>query len=321
MNKLSVIYAGTPEFAVPALEALIQAGYHIAAVLTQPDRPAGRGMKLTPSPVKQVALKHGILVMQPETLKDAQVQQQIQSLNADVMLVAAYGLIIPSTVLNMPRLGCFNIHASLLPRWRGAAPIQRALLAGDSHTGVTIMKVVPALDAGDMIVKGNIPIGARDTAQSLHDKLAQQGADLLIQVMHTLHEQGQVAAEAQDEALVTYAEKLQKSEAVIDWQQSAVQISRQVRAFNPFPVAHSLLLGEVCRIWMATDAPKMDGSSQAKQPAYRAGQIIGLGDSIDVACGEGVLKIEILQMPGGKRLSASDFCRGHALSVGMCFGA
>ncbi|MBU3643966.1 MAG: methionyl-tRNA formyltransferase [Candidatus Methylopumilus sp.] len=320
MNKLSVIYAGTPDFAVPALEALIQTGYHIAAVLTQPDRPAGRGMKLTPSPVKQVALQHDILVMQPETLKDAQVQQHIQSLNADVMLVAAYGLIIPSAVLNMPRLGCFNIHASLLPRWRGAAPIQRALLAGDSHTGVTIMKVVPALDAGDMIVKGNIAIGTRDTAQSLHDKLAQQGAELLLQVMQTLSQHEEIEAEAQDESLVTYAEKLQKSEAIIDWQQSATQISRQVRAFNPFPVAHSLLLGEVCRIWMATDASTRDDSSEANPSSHQPGQIVGLGDSIDVACGEGILRIETLQMPGGKRLSASDFCRGHALSVGMRFG-
>lgn len=315
MNKLSVLYAGTPDFAVPALEALIKAGYHIAAVLTQPDRPAGRGMKLTPSPIKQLALQHNISVMQPETLRNEQIQEEIQALNVDIMLVAAYGLIIPNVILNMPRLGCFNIHASLLPRWRGAAPIQRALLAGDSHTGVTIMKVVPALDAGDMIVKADIVIGERDTAQTLHDRLAQQGADLLIQVMQKLSLNGQLQAERQDESLVTYAEKLQKSEALIDWQQSSKKISRQVRAFNPFPVAHSTLLGEVCRIWMATDQ-----ADDCLPLQHLPGEIISLGDTIDVQCGNGILKIETLQMPGGKRLVASDFCRGHTLSVGMRFG-
>jgi len=311
MTSLRVIYAGTPAFAVPALQALIDAGHQIVMVLTQPDRPAGRGMKLTASPVKQLAQQYQLPVFQPESLKPDEVQQHIRAVQADVMLVAAYGLIIPSAVLQMPRLGCFNIHASLLPRWRGAAPIHRALLAGDTQTGVTIMKVVPALDAGDMVIKGQIPIGARDTTQTLHDALAQIGADLLIQVMHTLAEQGHVAAEQQDEKLVTYAEKLQKAEAQIDWQQSADLISRQVRAFNPFPVAQTMLEGEVCRIWMATH-----GAGQGK-----SGQVLAVGESIDVACGDGVLHIESLQMPGGKRLSAREFLAGHPLKIGAQFGA
>ncbi len=309
---MKIIFAGTPEFAVPALQALIAAGHDIVMVLTQPDRPSGRGMKLKASPVKQLALTHQIEVFQPETLKDPVVQARIAVVNADVMIVAAYGLIIPSAVLDMPRYGCYNIHASLLPRWRGAAPIQRALLAGDSETGVTIMEVVPALDAGAMVSRGVLPIGERDTAQTLHDALAELGAKLMVEAMQKLARDGSLPATPQDETLVTYAHKLEKSEAAIDWQQPAAEICRKVRAFNPFPVAHTWLDGEICRLWMASHSP---GNG-------KPGEITGFDEAgILVACGEGLLRIEELQMPGGKRMAANDFLRGRSLQPGQSFGA
>lgn len=297
MQPLRIIFAGTPDFAVPALAALIGAGHQIVLVLTQPDRPSGRGMKLKSSPVKALALQHQIEVFQPQTLKDATAQTHIQAAQADVMIVAAYGLIIPTNVLAMPRLGCYNIHASLLPRWRGAAPIQRSLLAGDKETGVTIMEVVPALDAGAMVSKGVLPITGQDTAQTLHDGLAKIGADLMVDAMAELSQSGHLLSTPQDESLVTYAAKLQKSEADIDWSQSADLISRQVRAFNPFPVAQTTLDGEVLRIWMAT---ALAGSA-------KAGLIIEAKNRLQVACGEGILNIEEVQLPGGKRLKVRDF--------------
>ena len=311
MHPLKIIFAGTPDFAVPALAALIDAGHDVRLVLTQPDRPSGRGMKLKASPVKELALQHKIEVFQPETLKDLDAQARIEAAKADVMIVAAYGLIIPTNVLQMPRLGCYNIHASLLPRWRGAAPIHRSLLAGDAETGVTIMEVVPALDAGAMVSKGILPIGERDTSQSLHDELAKMGANLMVDAMKQLAETASLPATPQDESLVTYAAKLQKSEASIDWTQTADLISRQVRAFNPFPVAHAMLNGEVCRIWMAV--------TEATSSNQRPGTILSLGDSIQVACGDGVLSIEELQLPGGKRLKAKDFVAGHGLKIGQHF--
>jgi methionyl-tRNA formyltransferase len=307
---MKIIFAGTPEFAVPALVALIEAGHEVTLVLTQPDRPAGRGMKLKASPVKELALQHQIAVFQPETLKDAAVQARIAMEQADAMIVAAYGLIIPTAVLEMPRYGCFNIHASLLPRWRGAAPIQRALLAGDKETGVTIMEVVPALDAGDMIMRGVLPISESDTANTLHDGLAKIGAELMVQAMNQLQREGKLPATPQDESQVTYAHKLNKTEAQMDWTHGAAQLSRQVRAFNPFPVAQTLLHGETCRIWMARAMP---GHADA-------GSIVSIVDGITVGCGEGLLKIEELQMPGGKRLLTRDFLVGHPLQVGEHFG-
>ncbi|OAM51803.1 methionyl-tRNA formyltransferase [Methylovorus sp. MM2] len=309
MRALKIIFAGTPDFAVPALAALLSSHHEVSLVLTQPDRPAGRGMKLKPSPVKALALAHQIAVFQPETLKDSDVQARIATENADVMIVAAYGLIIPTVVLQMPALGCYNIHASLLPRWRGAAPIQRSLLAGDKETGVTIMEVVPALDAGAMISHGILPITQLDTAQTLHDGLASVGAELMLAAMNTLASTGKLEAVPQDEALVTYASKLQKSEAAIDWSKSALELSRQVRAFNPFPVAKTQLNGEVCRIWMATH---LDGLAEP-------GKVTDTSNGIIVGCGEGLLKIEELQMPGGKRLRARDFLAGHSLAVGQQF--
>jgi len=306
---LKIIFAGTPEFAVPALAALIEAGHQIVMVLTQPDRPAGRGMKLKASPVKQLAEQHGLQVFQPETLKDSALQAQIEAVNADVMIVAAYGLIIPTAILNMPRFGCYNIHASLLPRWRGAAPIHRSILVGDTETGVTIMEVVPAFDAGAMVSRDLVPIAENDTTQTLHDALSKTGADLMVQAMAELEQKGTLASTPQDEALVTYAHKLEKSEAAIDWKKSAVEISRQVRAFNPFPVAQGKLKGEVCRIWMAT----------AKAGEAKVGEIVSVHDGVIVGCGDGLLHITELQAPGGKRLNAQAFVQGHNLKVGDLF--
>lgn len=310
---MKIIFAGTPEFAVPALAALIEAGHEVVMVLTQPDRPAGRGMKLKASPVKVLAQQHGLRVFQPERLKPAEVQAEIAAINADVMIVAAYGLIIPTAVLQMPKLGCYNIHASLLPRWRGAAPIHRALLAGDAETGVTIMEVVPALDAGNMVSKAVLPIQDTDTTKSLHDALSNMGADLMVQAMQQLADTGSLASTPQDESLVTYAHKLEKVEAVIDWHKSALEISRQVRAFNPFPVAQTTLNGEVCRIWMAT-------VHDAVKPHTEIGVVVGLQDGIQVSCATGVLNISELQAPGGKRMSAQTFAQGHHLKVGDRFG-
>jgi methionyl-tRNA formyltransferase len=313
---MKIIFAGTPEFAVPALKVLIEAGFEMSMVLTQPDRPAGRGMKLHASPIKQLALQHNLKVFQPESLKPAEVQAHIANQNADVMIVAAYGLIIPTSVLNLFAKGCYNIHASLLPRWRGAAPIHRALLAGDVETGVTIMEVVPALDAGNMISKGVVKITEVDTTQTLHDKLSQQGADLMLQAMRDLSKNGTLPSEPQDESVVTYAHKLEKAEAAIDWQKSAVEISRQVRAFNPFPVATAQFRGETCRIWFATVL--------AQKTHAKAGEIIGLGANIHAACGDAVLSRDVLeivelQMPGGKRQTAQQFIQGQHVKVGEVF--
>lgn len=304
---MKLIFAGTPDFAVPTLAALIAAGHDIVLVLTQPDRPAGRGMKLKASPVKELALQHGLEVFQPETLKPAEVQERIAQAGADAMIVAAYGLIIPKAVLDMPRHGCYNVHASLLPRWRGAAPIQRALLADDGETGVTIMQVVPALDAGAMLKKGILPISLDETAQTLHDALANLGGKLMVEALAELD---RLVPEPQDEALVTYAAKLQKSEAPLDWSRPAADLSRQVRAFNPFPVAQASMHGEPWRIWFARALPRAGGSP---------GEIISTDKGILVACGDGTLCIEELQRPGGKRLGWKEFLSGNPLQVGEHF--
>ena len=324
---MKIIFAGTPEFAVPALQALIDQShqkinslFEIVLVLTQPDRPAGRGMKLQASPVKQLALQHNLNVFQPESLKPAEVQAQIAAANADVMIVAAYGLIIPTVVLNMfgvneNKFGCYNIHASLLPRWRGAAPIHRSLLAGDAETGVTIMEVVPALDAGAMVSKSIVPITDTDTTQTLHDQLSKMGAELMVQAMLELAENGVLASVPQDESLVSYAHKLEKSEAAIDWRKSAQEISRQIRAFNPFPVATAQFRGETCRIWFASAL----NETLNQNISAKAGEVIGVGASIHAACGQGVLMINELQMPGGKRLSAAQFMQSQQPKIGEMF--
>jgi methionyl-tRNA formyltransferase len=304
---MRLIFAGTPEFAVPALDALIKAGHDVVMVLTQPDRPAGRGMQLKASPVKTLAVQHGLDILQPETLKDAAAQARIAAVQAEAMVVAAYGLMIPDVVLAMPRRGCLNIHASLLPRWRGAAPIQRAILAGDRTTGITIMQVVPRLDAGPMLKQAAIPIRENDTAQTLHDALALLGARLMVEVLAELDD---LKAIPQDEMQATYAAKLQKAEAPLDWSRSAVELSRQVRAFNPYPVAQALFRGEPWRIWFARALPRAGG---------RPGEVLKVDQGIWVACGTGTLRIEELQRPGGRRLDWKAFLAGNPLQPGDRF--
>ncbi len=303
---MRLIYAGTPEFAAQALAALIAAGHEIALVLTQPDRPAGRGMSLTASPVKQLALQHGLPVFQPLTLKDPVAQAQLAEIAADVMVVAAYGLILPQSVLDLPRFGCLNIHASLLPRWRGAAPIQRAIEAGDAETGVCIMQMEAGLDTGTVLLRAAVAIEPTDTAATLHDKLAELGARLIVEGVAKLP----LPAEIQSEAGVTYARKIEKAEAVIDWRRSAHEIDRHVRAFNPFPGAQAQLDGLAIKLWRADPV-----SGQGE-----IGQIIAVDrEKIVVACGEGALAIRELQKSGGKRLPVRDFLAGHPLAVGQRF--
>lgn len=305
-QALKIIYAGTPEFAAVALQALIDSPHQVCAVYTQPDRPAGRGRKLTASPVKQLAQQHGIAVYQPETLKSAGEQAQLAALGADVMVVAAYGLLLPAEVLAIPRLGCLNIHASLLPRWRGAAPIQRAIEAGDAETGITIMQMDVGLDTGDMLYRVATPIGAADNAQTLHDRLATLGAETLLHTLDGL-QQGRLNAEKQDDSQACYAKKLSKAEAHIDWHQPAQVIARQVAAFNPWPVAQTTLGEQVLRIWQA-DA--LDTTEQGPP-----GQVLrATRDGIDVGCGKGVLRLLRLQLPGGKPLGCGEFLNAHPLS-------
>ncbi|MDP3589376.1 MAG: methionyl-tRNA formyltransferase [Methylobacter sp.] len=304
---MKIIFAGTPEFAAPCLQMLLDSGHEICAVYTQPDRPAGRGRKLHPSPVKELALTAGIPVFQPLTMKTDEDLQQISALNADLMVVVAYGMILTQAVLDVPRLGCINVHASLLPRWRGAAPIQRALMAGDQKTGVTIMQIVRKLDAGDMLHKEECVIGETDTASDLHDKLAALGAIGLAKVLAQI-EAGTVHAERQDETLVTYAEKLEKSEAVIDWTQPAIDIARKVRGLNSWPVAQTLYQGNVLRIWQAVP---VNDESRADRSPLEPGTVRCADRHMDVATGDGFLRLLEVQLPGGKRMPVQAFLSAH----------
>jgi methionyl-tRNA formyltransferase len=315
-----LIFAGTPEFARVALERLHAAGFEIPLVLTQPDRPAGRGLKLQPSPVKQFALAHGVAVAQPRSLRldgkfpdDARAAKEaIAAAHADVMVVAAYGLILPQWVLDAPPLGCMNIHASLLPRWRGAAPIHRAIEAGDAQTGVTIMQMDAGLDTGDMLLAEPMPIDADDTTGTLHDKLAALGGRLIVEALE-LAACGGLTRTLQPQDGVTYAHKIDKAEAAIDWSHDAHAIGRRVRAFNPAPGATAQIGGEAIKVWAATS---LDGRGSAAP-----GTVVAIDErGIGVACGDGSrLEITQLQRAGGKRLAATEFLRGFPLAPGERF--
>lgn len=312
-QALRLVFAGTPEFAAEHLKALLDTPHSIVAVYTQPDRPAGRGQKLMPSPVKQLALQHGIPVMQPPTLRDADAQAELKALGADLMVVVAYGLILPQVVLDTPRLGCINSHASLLPRWRGAAPIQRAVQAGDAESGVTVMQMEAGLDTGPMLLKVVTPITADDTGGSLHDRLATLGPQAVVQAIGQLAA-GTLVGEVQDDALATYAHKLNKDEARIDWSRPADELERLVRAFNPWPICHSTLGGEPLKVLAA----------QLGEGQGQPGQILAASkDGLTVACGSGALRLTRLQLPGGKPLSFADLfnSRREQFATGLVLGA
>ena len=304
---MRIVFAGTPDFSVPVLQALLDSRHSLAGVYSQPDRPAGRGRKLTPGPVKQLALQHAVPVFQPDSLKHAEAQRELAELKPDLMVVVAYGLILPQAVLDLPGLGCVNLHASLLPRWRGAAPVQRAILAGDHETGVCLMQMEAGLDSGPVLAEARTNISSDDTGGTLHDRLSQLAAEILATHLDDL-EQGKLEPRVQDEALVTYASKLDKSEAAIDWQQDAACLERQVRAFNPWPVAQTRYADKALRIWKAT---AIDGSGTAKQVVATGKQ------GIDVACGSGCLRLLEIQMPGAKRLSAADFLNARNVDGAM----
>ena len=316
---MRVIFAGTPDFARAALLSLQRAGFEIVLVLTQPDRPAGRGMKMQASPVKQFALEHAIPVAQPRSLRlDGKAAQDaatakaaIEAARADAMVVAAYGLILPQWVLDLPQLGCLNIHASLLPRWRGAAPIHRAIEAGDAETGVTIMQMDAGLDTGAMVLLETVAIEPRDTTASLHDKLAAVAGRLIVQALQAAGE-GRLQPVGQPAQGVTYAHKIDKSEAALDWSQPAAVLERKIRAFDPFPGATCAIGGESLKLW----ASLVDSRQGACGAA--AGTILAVGPAgVAVACGQGVLLLTEFQRAGGKRLAAADFLRGFSLGAGM----
>jgi methionyl-tRNA formyltransferase len=305
-----VAFAGTPEFARAALAALLEAGFAVPLVLTQPDRPAGRGQKLQMSPVKQLALAHGLAVHQPERLKDPASHEALRAVSADILVVAAYGLILPQAVLDIPRLGCINIHASLLPRWRGAAPIQRAIEAGDEETGVTLMRMEAGLDTGPMLLKQAMPITADDNAASLHDKLAALGARLVVDGLRRFDQLVPVVQPAEG---VTYAAKIDKTEALLDFRKPADELARRIRAFDPFPGAAAVLDGATIKLWRAEVV-------EAITAGGAPGTVLAAdGKGIVVACGKGALRVTELQKPGGKRLPAADLLRGFALTPGQRF--
>lgn len=310
MNKnLNIIFAGTPEFAAAALQACISSHHHIVAVYTQPDRPAGRGRKINYSPVKQLALDAKIPVFQPQRLELKQFEQ-LQKFNADLMLVSAYGMLLPKEVLDIPKLGCINIHASLLPKWRGAAPIQRAIIAGDQQTGISIMQMVEALDAGPVLETFTCDIKEHDTGSSLHDRLAEMAANEIVGVLDRLQNKNLHAVE-QDETLVSFAKKISKQEADINWQQTASEIERKIRAFNDWPVAYSYLNDQRIRIWQAECLSEANNNI--------AGRIISTSkEGIQVATGDGVINLTTLQQAGGKIISAHDFVNAHDVSE-LCF--
>ncbi|MBU1265257.1 MAG: methionyl-tRNA formyltransferase [Gammaproteobacteria bacterium] len=312
---MRILFAGTPPFAAAALDALAEAGHDIVLVLTQPDRPAGRGMKLTPSAVKQAAQARGLPLYQPASLRTPEAQAELAVVDADVMVVAAYGLILPQPVLDLPCFGCLNIHASLLPRWRGAAPIQRAILAGDTETGITIMQMDAGLDTGAMLAKTVVPIGETDTAASLHDTLAAAGAKAIVAALANYPA---LVPQAQDDTLATYAAKLTKEEAKLDWRQPAEVLARAVRAYNPAPGAWTLLDGATLKVWSAQVVAGPDADLLRAEP----GEVPHTeADRLVVACGSGALALQAVQPAGGKRMTAAAFLAGRPVPAGTRFGA
>jgi methionyl-tRNA formyltransferase len=309
---LRVGFAGTPPFAAILLAAILDAGFDVTSVLTRPDRPQGRGLRLAPSAVKSLALERGLALLQPATLKEADARAELVAAALDVLVVAAYGLILPPPVLDTPRHGCINIHASLLPRWRGAAPIQRALLEGDAQTGITVMQMDAGLDTGAVISARVVPIGPRDTAASLTSTLAAVGAEAIVETLGQLQRDGRVAATPQPEAGASYARKISRDDAAIDWQASALVIDRQVRALNPVPGAVTTLDGKPVKVWAAEPAPGRFGASGTVVLADSGGLVI--------ACGEGALAVRELQRAGGRRLGAADFLAGNPIATGVRLG-
>ena len=316
-QPLRIVFAGTPEFAAEHLKALLHSPYQVVAVYTQPDRPAGRGQKLMPSPVKQLALQHEMAVYQPQTLRDPAAQAELAALKPDLLVVVAYGLILPQVVLDIPRLGCINSHASLLPRWRGAAPIQRAIQAGDAQSGVTVMQMEAGLDTGPMLLKVSTPISADDSGGSLHDRLAELGPPAVLQAIAGLAG-GSLGGEVQDDSLATYAHKLNKDEALLDWSRPAVELERLIRAFNPWPICHSSLNGAPLKV-LAAQLVTEPGAGRGAP-----GEILAASkDGLTVACADGALRLTRLQLPGGKALNFADLfnSRREQFAVGSLLGA
>jgi methionyl-tRNA formyltransferase len=315
LNSLKIIFAGTPQFAAIALEALLQLSHHeVIAVLTQPDKPAGRGLQLTMSAVKTLALTHDLPILQPATLKNPLIQEEIKSYLADVMVVAAYGMLLPKEVLSIPRLGCINIHPSLLPRWRGAAPIQRTIFAGDIVTGVTIMQMDEGLDTGPILLQRPYTIEPDETSQTLHDKMASLGAESLIETLNLLAD-NRIIPKAQDNHAATYAAKITKEEAEIDWTQSAVNLEHQIRAFNPKPIAYTYWQAERLRIWMAKAITSRHTDAVPGTLLYAS------PEGLDIATGDGLLRLLEVQLPGGKQLNIKDFYynKRDKISIGTLF--
>ena len=316
-QPLRIVFAGTPEFAAEHLKALLHSPYQVVAVYTQPDRPAGRGQKLMPSPVKQLALQHEMAVYQPQTLRDPAAQAELAALKPDLLVVVAYGLILPQVVLDIPRLGCINSHASLLPRWRGAAPIQRAIQAGDAQSGVTVMHMEAGLDTGPMLLKVSTPISADDTGGSLHDRLAELGPPAVLQAIAGLAG-GSLRGEVQDDSLATYAHKLNKDEALLDWSRPAVELERLIRAFNPWPICHSSLNGAPLKVLAAQLVTEQAAGRGAPGEILAASK-----DGLTVACADGALRLTRLQLPGGKALNFADLfnSRREQFAVGSLLRA
>lgn len=302
--SLKIIFAGTPRFAVLTLETLIRSSHRVVSVYTQPDRPVGRGRKVSQSPIKIIAKQHGISVRQPASLRETSIQKELMSMQFDVMVVAAYGLLLPKAVLASPRLGCLNVHPSLLPRWRGSAPIQWAILSGDDETGVSIMQMDEGLDTGDVLAKKSCVIKARDTSADLHDRLSQLGSDLLMEILNALEKKGHIVAEKQDSSKATDAPKIRKKEAELDWYKSAAELVRCVRAFNPTPMTFTYFNGQPIRIWEAE-------ALNEKTMLEPATLVHADKNRLDIATGAGILRIRKLQLPGRRVHSANDFVNAY----------